>query len=110
MTNMQKLTRYMYPYYQTNGDTGVLADYLSEYKTPEKAASELWGEMSQYIVSGAIRSIGTGAEITTFNSPKQVEDFCNARAEFYADKARSNENNGSLSALVMSESVAGGVL
>jgi hypothetical protein len=110
MTDMQKLTRYMYPYYQTNGDTAVLEDYLDEYSTPEKAACELWGELSQYILSGAVKSISTGAEATTFNSPKDIEDYCKARADFYSNKARKLDYNGSFLAYVEQETVAGGAL
>lgn len=109
MTTLEKLKRYVYPYYQTSGDEATLESYISEYTTAESAAYELWGEMAQYIIVGNIKQLDTGAESTTFHSPKEIEDYCKSRALYYYKKSAKNTNQGSLAALVDREEIAGGV-
>jgi len=52
MTDLEKLQKYMYPYYQDVGDETLLEVYLTDFLTPYCAASELWGELAPSIIAG----------------------------------------------------------
>lgn len=110
MTTLDKLKRYVYPYYQTVGDEATLEAYIVDYTTAESAASELWGEMAQYILIGNIKKLDTGAEATEFNTPKEIEDYCKSRSAYYYNKNKKINHEGSLIALVEHEEIAGGAL
>jgi len=64
--------------------------------------------MAQYIVIGNIKALDTGAESTIFNTPKEIEEYCKARSNYYAKKSMKLNYEGSLIALVEQETIAGG--
>lgn len=96
----------MKPYYQNDDD--MLLEYLKEYKTPERAASMLWGELPGAIGSGAVKAYDTGASSTQFFTPAQVAEFCRERASYYANRAK--DTGSSLYVKVYKEPIAGGAI
>ena len=81
----------MRPYYQDSENDNMLQQYLTDYKTPESAASMLWGELPAVINSGAIKAYNTGASSTTFNTPSEIAAFCNERSKYFASRARGKD-------------------
>lgn len=111
MTDLEKLKRYVYPYYQETADETILTEYLTDYVTAYAAASALWGELPQYINTGNIKSINTGAETTMFHGLKEIEDFCSSRANYYSKLDKASAKSGSmLAGLVEPETIAGGAI
>lgn len=98
----------MKPYYQEDTDEEMLQEYLTEFKTPEKAASMLWGELPAVINSGAVKAYNTGASGTTFFTPKEVMEMCKERSEYFANRA--DKRRGSLAVKVYKEPIAGGAV
>ncbi len=103
---LNKLKRFMKPYYQE--DDEMLQEYLKEYKTPERAASMLWGELPGAITSGSVKAYGTGASSTQFFTPAQIAEFCRERASYYANRA--GDTGRSLFVKVYKEPRAGGAI
>lgn len=110
MTDLDLLKRYVNPYYQEDDDEAVLNTYLDMYTTPASAASALWYEMPQLIMSGRIKAYSTGASQTTYHSLKDIEDWCNRRAKHYASLDSSNKGiSGLIVANYEKSVIAGGV-
>ncbi len=96
MTDLELLKRYVYPYYQDETDEAYLLKILEDYGTPEASASVLWKQGATLIWSGNIRAYGSGSTSTTFQSLKDVMEFCKAQAKIYSDMDKAKKHSGSL--------------
>jgi len=79
-TALSATTKYVYPYYQEDADQVIIAEYLGKY-----------GEMAPQIIAGNLRSLKTGAESTTFISPKEAVEYCLFMSNHYAAKEREED-------------------
>jgi len=89
-TALSATTKYVYPYYQEDADQVIIAEYLGKYGTAYLAASNLWGEMAPQIIAGNLRSLKTGAESTTFISPKEAVEYCLFMSSHYYGKSQAD--------------------
>jgi len=107
MTDLDLLKKYIYPYYQTDDDT-YLELLLVDYSRPAKTASILWMQSATLIWSGGIKAYGTGSTSTSFQSLKEVSDFCRAQARVYRDMDKVNRHSGSIAVAVDKMEFVGG--
>lgn len=109
MTLIENLTRYMYPYYQDVTDVAFLESLLVTHITPELSASVLWAQSATQIWSGNIKAFSTGTTSTTYQSLKEIMDFCIAQSLLYSNLDKVSLNNGSVFFATHKTHVAGGV-
>ena len=88
MTNIDKLKRFMKPYYQDKCDEEVLNDYLSTYTHPECAASALWYELqgTAGLSMEGVQKIDTGAEKFVYSEPGTMQLACGKQGKYYQER------------------------
>ena len=88
MTDLEKLTHFMKPFYQDAGDQTLLQAYLTDYTYPECAAAALWEELasSASMQASGISEIDTGAEKFKYFAPDTVHKTALASAKIYNDR------------------------
>lgn len=108
MTDIELLKTYMSPYYQSTEDEALLEMYLETHKTAEASASVLWSVSATKIWAGNIKSFGTGAESTSFQTLYNVIKFCSSQAEAFAKLDANKRRIGSMMGTVKPVRFAGG--
>ena len=110
MTNLEKLTHYMEPYYQDAGDVALLNEYLTEYTYPECAASVLWYELAGKAGLGnkGVQKIDTGAEKFVYSEPGTMQLACIKQGDYYEQRCDDIQGIGSC-AIIVDKATVGGV-
>ena len=104
MTDLEKLQKYMYPYYQDVGDETLLEVYLTDFLTPYCAASELWGELAPSIIAGkTVKSYSTGAERTEYLDPVKITQTCTYFSMCYARKCKEASGTNTSQAVLLTK-------
>ena len=103
---LEKLTHYMYPFYQESTDTSVLEWYVTEYVYADVAASKLWANIP---FNYDVQSFKTGAESTTYANIKDIGALCKERVAYYEDMVQQRERDGSVVARVWHWPIAHGI-
>jgi hypothetical protein len=109
MTSLQKLRKYMKPYYQSDDDNVLLNDYLDEYTHPECAAAALWEELAGEVGLGneGLLKMSTGAEKFEYGTPGTMQAACEKQAKLYKNRCEAINGEGSCAVKVSSASVGG---
>ena len=110
LSDLQKLRRFMKPYYQDDDDNVVLNAYLTDYTYPECAAQVLWEELSGEVGLGnmGLLKMSTGAEKFEYGTPGTIQAACDKQAKLYKERCEVINGVGSC-AIKVSKSSVGGV-
>lgn len=110
VTNLEKLQKFMRPYYQTETDETMLSEYITTYTYPECAAAALWEELlgEAGLVNKGVESIDTGAEKFKYNAPTTVQDAIRMQIELYTERCNVLTGNCS-SAIRVAKTAVGGI-
>ncbi len=97
LSDLQKLTRFMAPYYQEVGDQTILQDYLTEYTYPECAASALWYELggTAGMEMQGVSKVDAGAEKFVYNTPSTIQQGLMKQGDYYKERCKDLSNIGS---------------
>ena len=109
MVDFVKLKQFMLPYYQETTDYELLTAYLTQYGSPECAASALWYERGPQaaLQTNGLTAIDTGAEKFKYAAGSSLQEICNNAGDYYKKRCQDLNGIGSSAIRVAKPTVAG---
>jgi len=103
-TALSSIKKYMIPYYQTDDDQVILAEYLGKYGSAYCGAAAMWSELPSVINAGStVKSYGTGAERTEFVDISKILQLCRYNELYFARKCKAADGQNTSQAILLTK-------
>jgi len=104
-TELERLTHFMHPFYQSTADASILSWYIAEYEYADVGASILWSTIP---LNYDVKKFNTGASSTEYQSMSDILKVCTMKVALFEGMVKQRDINGSTIAMVLKGTVAGG--